>query len=108
MDLHRLVHRANFMFARGAPPEVLLDVAGVADGGDGGTDLLDATASSWRTCPKVNAQERAQHRGWLELRIAIVTWIERTYHRRRRQHSLCRLTPIEFETIMTARTTQAA
>jgi transposase InsO family protein len=43
-----------------------------------------------------------------ELRIAIVTWIERTYHRRRRQASLGRLTPIEYETIMTARTTQAA
>ncbi|MET7571207.1 IS3 family transposase [Streptomyces sp. NPDC005492] len=36
-----------------------------------------------------------------ELRIAIVTWIERTYHRRRRQASLGRLTPIEFETVMT-------
>ncbi len=36
-----------------------------------------------------------------ELRIAIVTWIERTYHRRRRQAALGRLTPIEFETIMT-------
>jgi len=35
-----------------------------------------------------------------ELRIAIVTWIERTYHRRRRQASLGRLTPVEFETIM--------
>ena len=30
-----------------------------------------------------------------ELRIAIVTWIERTYHRRRRQDALGRLTPIE-------------
>jgi putative transposase len=35
-----------------------------------------------------------------ELRIAIVTWIERTYHRRRRQLRLGRLTPIEFEVIM--------
>lgn len=35
-----------------------------------------------------------------ELRIAIVTWIERTYHRRRRQAALGRLTPIEFETMM--------
>ena len=43
-----------------------------------------------------------------ELRIAIVTWIERTYHRRRRQTTLGRLTPIEFETIMTAPATQAA
>jgi putative transposase len=43
-----------------------------------------------------------------ELRIAIVTWIERTYHRRRRQARLGKLTPIEFETIMTTLTTQAA
>jgi len=35
-----------------------------------------------------------------ELRIAIVTWIERTYHRRRRQAALGRLTPVEFEAIM--------
>ena len=35
-----------------------------------------------------------------QLRIAIVTWIERTYHRRRRQDALGRLTPIEYETIM--------
>ena len=35
-----------------------------------------------------------------ELRIAIVTWIERTYHRRRRQVRLGRLTPVEFEAIM--------
>ena len=43
-----------------------------------------------------------------ELRIAIVTWIERTYHRRRRQDSLGRLTPVEFETIMTKLAVQAA
>ncbi|UHJ53634.1 IS3 family transposase [Mycolicibacterium fortuitum] len=43
-----------------------------------------------------------------ELRIAIVTWIERTYHRRRRQAGLGRLTPIEFEAIMTAPASQAA
>lgn len=39
---------------------------------------------------------------WLtreELHLAIVTWIERTYHRRRRQRALGKLTPIEFETI---------
>jgi transposase InsO family protein len=43
-----------------------------------------------------------------ELRIAIVTWIERTYHRRRRQDALGRLTPVEFEVIMTAPARQAA
>ena len=34
-----------------------------------------------------------------ELRLAIVIWIEKTYHRRRRQDALGRLTPIEFETL---------
>ena len=43
-----------------------------------------------------------------ELRIAIVTWIERTYHPRRRQDTLGRLTPIEFKTIMPTPATQAA
>ena len=43
-----------------------------------------------------------------QLRIAIVTWIERTYHRRRRQARLGRLTPIEFEAIMTTPASQAA
>lgn len=44
----------------------------------------------------------------LELRLAIVTWIERTYHRRRRQRALGRLTPIEFEAIMTTPAAHAA
>ncbi|MFS0698315.1 IS3 family transposase [Streptomyces nitrosporeus] len=43
-----------------------------------------------------------------ELRIAIVTWIERTYHRRRRQKRLARLTPVEYETIMTPAAALAA
>ena len=34
-----------------------------------------------------------------QLRLAIITWIEKTYHRRRRQRRLGRLTPIEYETI---------
>jgi putative transposase len=34
-----------------------------------------------------------------QLRLAIVIWIENTYHRRRRQDTLGRLTPIEFETL---------
>ncbi|MBK4119643.1 IS3 family transposase [Kocuria rhizophila] len=35
-----------------------------------------------------------------ELRAGIITWIERAYHRRRRQDRLGRLTPIEYELIM--------
>ena len=42
-----------------------------------------------------------------QLRIAMVTWIERTYHRRR-QRRLGRLTPIEFETIMNTTVALAA
>jgi transposase InsO family protein len=50
-------------------------------------------------------------RRWItrdELRVAIITWIERTYHRRRRQQALGRLTPTEYETIMTPQTALAA
>jgi len=39
-----------------------------------------------------------------DLRLAIITWIERTYHRRRRQRRLGRLTPIEYETLHLAAT----
>lgn len=34
-----------------------------------------------------------------EVRLAIVIWIEKAYHRKRRQRRLGKLTPIEFETI---------
>ena len=37
-----------------------------------------------------------------QLRLAIVTWIESKYHRKRRQRGLGKLTPIEFETIYMA------
>lgn len=43
-----------------------------------------------------------------ELRLAIVTWIERTYHRRRRQARLGRLTPVEYEAIMNKQVALAA
>lgn len=35
-----------------------------------------------------------------QLRLAIVTWIEGSYHRRRRQRALGKLTPIEYEAIL--------
>lgn len=44
-----------------------------------------------------------------ELRLVIMTWIERTYHQRRRQAAAPdRLTPLEYEMIMTAQTALAA
>lgn len=36
-----------------------------------------------------------------ELRLAMVTWIEAKYNRRRRQRALGKLTPTEFEMIYT-------
>jgi transposase InsO family protein len=37
-----------------------------------------------------------------DLHIAIVTWIECTYNRRRRQRGLGKLTPVEFELAFSA------
>ena len=55
-----------------------------------------------------NVLDRKRWRTREELRIAIITWIERTYHRRRRQARLGRLTPIEFEAIMNQTVSLAA
>lgn len=49
--------------------------------------------------PKENVLDTQRWTTREELRLAIVIWIERTYHRRRRQRGLGKLTPIEFETI---------
>lgn len=43
-----------------------------------------------------------------ELTIAIITWIERRYHQRRRQQRLGQLTPVEYETINQTVAVQAA
>ncbi|RPK78929.1 hypothetical protein EES47_30045 [Streptomyces sp. ADI98-12] len=48
-----------------------------------------------------NVLDRRSWANHQELRIAIVAWIERTYHRRRRQRRLARLTPVDYEPIMT-------
>ena len=55
-----------------------------------------------------NVLDRKRWRTREELRIAIVSWIERTYHRRRRQARLGRLTPIEYEAIMNPAVSLAA
>jgi len=48
-----------------------------------------------------NVLDRQRWQTREQLRLAIVLWIERTYHRRRRQRGLGRLTPIEFEAVYT-------
>ena len=60
----------------------------------------NAAMESFFALPQKNVLDRKRWRTREELRIAIITWIERTYHRRRRQDRLGRLTPIEYETVM--------
>ncbi|MBT3167740.1 IS3 family transposase [Streptomyces sp. Vc74B-19] len=61
----------------------------------------NAAMESFFALLQKNVLDRRSWTNYQELRIAIVTWIERTYHRRRRQRRLARLTPVEYETIMT-------
>jgi putative transposase len=62
----------------------------------------NAAMESFFALLQKNVLDRQQWPTREQLRLAIVTWIEKTYHRRRRQRTLGRLTPIEFETIHTA------
>lgn len=64
--------------------------------------VLAAAMESFFSLLQKKVLNRRRWRTRDELRLAIITWIERTYHRRRRQRGLGRLTPIEFETIYTA------
>ena len=68
----------------------------------------NAAMESFFALLQKNVLDRRRWSTRQELRLAIVTWIERTYHRRRRQARLGRLTPIEYETIMTTPALQAA
>jgi putative transposase len=62
----------------------------------------------WTRLAPRNVLDRRRWTSRDELRIAIVTWIERTYHRRRRQAALGRVTPIEYEMINTTQASLAA
>jgi putative transposase len=66
----------------------------------------NAAMESFFALLQKNVLDRQRWATRQDLRLAIVTWIERTYHRRRRQTRLGRLTPIEFETLH--RATQTA
>ena len=76
--------------------------------GQVGTSADNAAMESWFALLQKNVLNRRTWDTKDDIRIAIVTWIERTYHRRRRQARLGRLTPIEYETIMTTTASQAA
>lgn len=59
----------------------------------------NAAMESFFALLQKNVLDKKKWRTRQELRLAMVTWIERTYHRRRRQRGLDRLTPIEFEIV---------
>jgi len=60
----------------------------------------NAAMESFFSLLQKNVLDRKTWATRAELRLAIVSWIEGRYHRKRRQRGLGRLTPIEFETIM--------
>ena len=64
----------------------------------------NAAMESFFALLQKNVLDRQRWNSREQLRLAIITWIERTYHRRRRQRRLGRLTPIEYETINQATT----
>lgn len=68
----------------------------------------NAAMESFFALLQKNVLDRRRWQTREELRIAIVTWIEKTYHRRRRQSRLGPLTPVEFETIRTTQVAAAA
>lgn len=61
----------------------------------------NAAMESFFALLQKNVLDRKRWQTREQLRLAIVVWIERTYHRRRRQRRLGRLTPIEFEAVYT-------
>ncbi len=67
----------------------------VASAGD------NAAMESFHALLQKNVLDRRRWRTRAELRHAIVTWIEHTYNRRRRQRALGKLTPVEYELAFT-------
>lgn len=68
----------------------------------------NAAMESFWSLLQTNVLNRQRWTTRQDLRLAIVTWIERTYHRRRPQDTLGGLTPIEYETIMNTNQALAA
>jgi transposase InsO family protein len=92
----RKVHRALARYG------MVGSMGQVASAGD------NAAMESFFALLQRNVLDRRRWTTRHDLRIEIVTWIERTYHRRRRQAALGRLTPIEYEMIWTPQPATAA
>jgi transposase InsO family protein len=67
--------------------------------GRAGTCADNAAMESFFALLQRNVLDRKRWETREQLRLAIVIWIERTYHRRRRQRGLGKLTPVEFEAV---------
>ncbi len=76
--------------------------------GQVGTSADNAAMESFFALLQKNVLDRRRWATRQDLRISIVTWLERTYHRRRRQDRLGRLPPIEYEATIATAATQAA
>lgn len=59
----------------------------------------NAAMESFFALLQVNVLDRQTWQTRDELAVAIISWIERTYNRRRRQRGLGKMTPVEYETI---------
>lgn len=68
----------------------------VASAGD------NAAMESFHSLLQKNVLNRRRWRTRDELRYAVITWIEHTYNRRRRQRALGKLTPVEYELALAA------
>ena len=98
--LHRLVEPGQFrshVYVR-----ALRDAQLRGSMGRVGACQDNAAIESFFSLLQKNVLNRRQWHSRDELRAGIVAWIERTYHRRRRQQALGRLTPIEFEILQQA------
>jgi transposase InsO family protein len=68
----------------------------VASAGD------NAAMESFHSLLQKNVLNQQRWRTHDELRYAVITWIEHTYNRRRRQRALGKLTPVEYELALAA------
>jgi transposase InsO family protein len=67
----------------------------------------NAAMESFFALPQRTVLDRQRWSTMRELLLAIITWIGRTYHRRRGPRRLGRLTPVEFETLYQSLATAA-
>ncbi len=103
-----LVHSDRGSQFRSAPFQDALAAHGlVGSMGQVGSAGDNAAMESFFALLQKNVLDRRDWATRDELRAGIITWIERTYHRRRRQDRLGRLTPVEYELIMDHTTVHA-